>query len=166
MKRYIQGKLYLQLSDIDYLMDNYEIIPDDICDILSAYIMNLDTNIEDDDFIYFTNKRFISYFNELDYIIDYDQYKDLSVADLADIVDKLNTEISQLELIYKNIKDSIRKDILIGRHDDLDKKAKDLTKLARYKQGKINFYIPGEDYEKSKTLKRIKYILTRKKKDE
>lgn len=165
MKRLVEDKLYIQLSDIDYLMNNYEIIPDYISIILDGYIMNIDEHMEDDDFICFIDKRLINYFYELDYIINYDEYKDLSVASIADIVEKLNTEINQLELIYKNIKDSIRKDVLIGRHDDLDKKAKDLTKLARYKQGKINFYIPGEEYHKSKTLKRIKYILTRKKED-
>ena len=118
---------------------------------------------EDDVFICFTNPIDINYLNGVDFITDYDVYKNVSIDILEKIIENLTCRIKQLELRINNstrYNEKIDKEYMLITH-----KACDISNIYLYRMNKINLYIPGEKYEPL-LIKKIKHKIGRGKTDE
>ena len=155
MKKYIQGKLYLQISDIFYLINHGTLLSDEIYNCLLIYSFNIDDNFDITEFVCFGSncmigeknyicipKDDILYLNSLPCIINYDSYKDYSIENITNECNNLACKIKQLELRYNNISDNIIKDILNDKHDNAVHKLQDLKILKLFKEGKLKLDIP------------------------
>ena len=178
MKKYIKDKLYVQISDILHLLKYKESLSDELYNTLSTFAFSLHSRVNIFEFIclgecndesIFSLKLpsyDISFISILDCFTKYDDYKDWTIEALKDEIEKLSYKISQNELICNNITDNIRSNMLAERNNKLVLQMTNLEGLYFYKQGLINYHIPGEKYERPLIIKRLKYIYKSKKKDE
>lgn len=155
MKRYIQGKLYLQISDIFYLIKHRTILSPNMFAKLITFSFNLNENFDRTEFVCFDDKDNsgkdnyiclykddILYLNALPCIVDYDSYKDYSIEDITNEYNSLSCKTKQLELKYNNLPNGAIKSALNAKHDAAVHKLNDLKILKLFKKGLIKLDIP------------------------
>lgn len=77
------SKIYVQVKDILYLLSFKEYEQFILIKMLE-YKIDVNNNIDDNDYLEFTNEEEIKYFQDLEYIIDYNNYSNLTLNELVD----------------------------------------------------------------------------------
>lgn len=98
MKLFRNNKVYVQMNDVMFAMNYSNAIPLVIINQIFTGVVIV-TNDNENDFVSFDDKAAIDYFRKLDFILDYDDYKDLSIEKLD----------AKAEIILKKIKDIVNK---------------------------------------------------------
>ncbi len=113
MKVYIQNTLYIQKKDLSYLLklnlDIPKVLKDNLKRIdLSEENITLDREEkfkqttkpelyeEDKDYIRFTSQAEINYYTNFPWIVDYDEYKDLTLEELMEEAKEINYELRSI----------------------------------------------------------------------
>ncbi len=145
MKLFRNNKVYVQMNDVMFAMNHSDSIPAVVVNQIftGIVIVNDDNRM---DFVNFDDKVAINYFKDLDFIVDYDDYKDLSIEELdakaeiilnkiRNIVDKYNSLSSQ----------KIRENQdLINEYEKLDYVINYLGEIRGIKLGTNHMPIPKE----------------------
>jgi|GEM_PF-2253702 len=145
MKLFRNNKIYVQMNDVMFAMNHSNAIPAVIVNQIFKDVVIV-TNENRMDFVSFDDKVAIDYFRKLDFIVNYDDYKDLSIEELdakaeiilkkiKDIVDKYNN------LSSKKIKENQE---LINEYEKLEYVINYLGEIRGIKLGTNHMDIPGE----------------------
>lgn len=165
MKISSNNNIYIQVIDLLWLNTLNIDMPDIIKRKLFKVSYNLiNGSINNTDFIYFDSNEIIKYFNNLDWIIDYNEVKDLSLIELInysnDIKNKCNNLIKKYnkmnyydKLINSSIKDEI---------NYLNIKWFGIRDYILFKIGIIKYMLPEDILPKKNKHRRIKKIITKK----
>lgn len=164
MKISSNNKIYIQVIDLLWLNTLNIDMPDIIKRKLFKVCYNLiNGSINNTDFIYFDSNEIIKYFNNLDWIIDYNEVKDLSIIELIkysnDIKNRCNNLIKKYnkmnyydKLINTSIKDEI---------NYLNIKWFGIRDYILFKIGIIKYKLPEDILPKKNKHSRIKKIITK-----
>ena len=113
MKAYLQNTLYIQKKDLLYLLKLNLDIPKELKDNLKRINLSeenikldreekfkqtikTETYEENKDYIRFTSKKEIDYYINFPWIIDYDEYKDLTLEELMEEAKEINYELRSI----------------------------------------------------------------------
>ena len=162
MKININNVLYIQRKDLKHLKKQQTNFPRSIS--TKKELENINT-INDKKFLKIDNKQLINYINQVSYILDYDEYINMSEEELSTIARrhyqllleaienynaaKINpkTNLATLEILYKNFL-------------ELKYIKEDSKELYLYKQNKIKILFPNEIDDQ---VERPKNEITKKK---
>ena len=145
MKIVFDNHVYVQKNDIMYLLENDNKNVTALERIALKYKKTIE-NADRYDFIKFKSKIDCNFFNNIDYIIDYNKVKDLSCKELIDMGMSLASERRELASKYNNmdIIDRQRNFYIKIRCKELYYKMYSLGEVLWYKQGRININMPNE----------------------
>lgn len=143
MKVYRNNALYVQKEDVKYVKELGS--KSFIREFIKDRNIDLDT-VNRYDFIKCKNPKERIFFEFQDYILDYDDYKDLSLTDLTKISENMNKS-------YNNIlndleRDNISKEELLDARSELIKiecSYSSIENMILRKKGTLKFNIPGEE---------------------
>lgn len=161
MKISSNNKIYIQVIDLLWLntlnIDMPSIVRKSLFDVSYKLISN---SISNSDFIYFDSNEIIKYFNELDWIIDYNEVKDLSIIELIkysnDIKNRCNSLIrkyNKMNYYDKLINSSIKDEI-----NYLNIKWFGIRDYILFKIGIIKYKLPEDILPKKNKHSRIKRL--------
>ena len=151
MKIITDSCIYVQKSDIDVLKKGFIPIP---LSMYLKYFKDNDINTESDnkyEFIKFDCEEEIEFFKKLNWIIDYDQVKHLSVDELMELGKTLSHESSELAHLYESMNDKEKLDnrSLFIKHELLEHKIHSIEEILwiKFKLIRINMpeHIDGLD---------------------
>lgn len=153
MKIKIGEKVYLQKYEIEYIMRNLNSFPMGVIKEL------LDGKSEDEFFLpmgnleyglnfeyAFDNRDVVEWLMSQDWIIDYDEYAGMAVADLESLAARLDTERYDMMRKFNDEDEEYREKYLNEECDKfsrLDHKAVSFRRMAAFRNGKLNFVFPG-----------------------
>lgn len=137
MKKIINNILFVQRIDLLYLGESHIPVPESI-------YKKIKFNIDDRNkynFVMFNSKEDILFLNSIPWIIDYDEVKDLSEANIQEMIDNnLNERKDLNELMTKNTgAEKLHQYIEI---QSLDLKIQSLRDALWYKKGMTKMNIP------------------------
>ncbi|MBR1413437.1 MAG: hypothetical protein IJ574_02055 [Bacilli bacterium] len=168
MKIVTDKEVYVQKNDIAYLNSTDISIP------VSIYLKTFGENggiINDNnrfEFVKFDDKNEIDFFKNLDWIIDYNEIKDLSIEQLINLGQSL-TEDKNNKAKKFNAMSEEEKEKHMDIVDDcelLDFKIYSLRDIIWYKQGALEFAMPTEEIVKEEQqgsiISKIKRLLLKK----
>lgn len=130
MKRFVtengKEKVFIQVKDLRFI-DSQSRTPNDVKKNIK--LENLNVN-KLDEFFEFTNTDFIEYLKKADFIIDYDEFNNMSYEEICKgfYQNRKNIE-SKIKEIKKDLKK--KKDVTTKRHD--------LDELNHYEQSVLYF---------------------------
>lgn len=144
MKIITDGAAYVQMNDLAFLINSDLTVPTSIyMDVLGdgPLVVN-STNRHD--FYKFEGQSEIDYFAEADFIIDYDEVKDLSDEEIMDFGQNLADLKSRTAKKFNNMPDKEREQNmqLIEQCELLDYKMFSLRDFYLFKQGTIYMNLP------------------------
>ena len=145
MKAKRNNKLYVELNDIFDL----QVLP---IDVINELPEDISTN-----YIVFESEKAINFFDEQEWILDYDVVKDLTEDEIEKILDDLNNKFDTLCKLWLNSSQEYRKNYLensesINQINNLKKQIKAYNKL---KSLKINNAFSFNEVSLNKTLVKI-----------
>ena len=130
MKRFItengKEKVFIQVSDLRFI-DSQSRTPNNVKKNIK--LDNLNVN-KQDEYFEFTNKDFISYLKNADFIIDYDEFNNMSYEDICKGFEQNRKNIDRL---YKEIKKDLKKKL------DVTTKRHNLNELTHYEKSVLEF---------------------------
>jgi hypothetical protein len=94
-----EPKIYVQMKDILYLKKNNIKLPDSVV----KKIDETSTNNDLLSYVGFTGELEISFFNNQDFIIDLNEYKNLGLKEIEERTNKLITLINKIAIKYNNM---------------------------------------------------------------
>ena len=156
-----KDKLYLQISDIIFIFKHELNIPEEVKKDFNdkLKIKNI-SGVEDDPYTFklFTNPSTIEFVNGLEYIMDYNEYKTLSVHDIYEKAYLLQDKKQELALSFNklSLKEREKKQDVVMLCDELDYKIFSLRDLVWFKEGNITMIIPGSKRAKKNEKKLLK----------
>ena len=157
MKINYSNKIYIQVIDLMWLntlnIDMPGIVRKSIFNIGYKLINN---SISNTDFIYFEDNEIIKYFNNLDWIIDYDEVKDLSLYELTVYRNNVKKECNNLIKEYNGMDyyDKLKNWLLRDRINYLNIKWLNVRDFILYRMGIIRYELPeGISKQRRKILK-------------
>jgi len=148
MKLFRNNKVYVQMNDVMFAMNHSNSIPAVVVNQIfkDVVIVTSDNRM---DFVNFDDEVAINYFRKLDFVVDYDDYKDLSIEELDA---KAGVLIEKLGVIANNY-NSLSKEKR-AKHQDLVEEYEKLEYVINYlgeirgiKLGTNNMDIPGESID-------------------
>lgn len=153
MKIITNNKIYVQKKDLAHLLEIVALTnimcPNSIMNNIfnPTLIMNRDEEL---DFVMYEGDEIISFFKELDYIVDYNEIKDLSDIGIVNYVqtlcDSLNPMVEEYNLMLSGQNYKKREELeAFFRINDL--KINDIRNYLMYKHGNLNMNIPIEEIE-------------------
>lgn len=156
-----KDKLYLQISDIIFIFQHELGIPDSVKQDFNGKLRVKTTRGLDDTpytFKMFTDPATIEYVNSLEYLIDYDEYKQLSVHDIYEKAYLLQDKKQELAVSFNklSLKEREKKQDVVKLCDELDFKILSLRDLVWFKEGSISMIIPGSKRAKKNEKKLLK----------
>ena len=157
MKINYSNKIYIQVIDLMWLntlnIDMPSVVRKSIFNISYRLINN---SISNTDFIYFEDNEIIKYFNNLDWIIDYDEVKDLSLYELTVYRNNVKKECNNLIKKYNRMDyyDKLKNWLLRDRINYLNIKWLNIRDFILYRMGIIRYELPeGISKQRRKILK-------------
>lgn len=137
-------KIYVQRKDIKKLLDFERTIPMSIVNKYFSDICSFDLKENDNEFVIFTEQFEIEYFENLDWIIDYREFKDFSDKELLEIESLL---VNEQKAIAKNhnetpIYDNSIRERLLLKHKSYYYKIASLREIIKIKQGELPIPFP------------------------
>jgi len=151
MKVFKDDSVYIQINDLVKLLTLSEEVPNTILEKIN---IDEETIINDNNrfkFIKFDNPDEVTFFRKQDWIIDYDNYKDLPDDGLEKIAHELylNSEhvVNRFNSLLKEEQNSNYGKNMLVEHVKLRHIIHDLRHLSTYKCGDLKLNIPGENSE-------------------
>ena len=151
MKIITEEKAYVQRNDLAYLESSSLPIPVSIFNKVFK-----DKTVIDDrnryEFVEFDDPDEVEYFKEIDWMIDYNDVKDLKEQDFKNLALKISTERNKLLHRYRNMydEDKLKNLDMLERCELLEFKIYSLRDALLFKQGELKFKLPdGVDTPKS-----------------
>ena len=157
MKVNYSNNIYIQVIDLMWLntlnIDMPSVVRKSIFNISYRLINN---SISNTDFICFEDNEIIKYFNNLDWIIDYDEVKDLSLYELTVYRNNVKKECNNLIKKYNRMDyyDKLKNWLLRDRINYLNIKWLNVRDFILYRMGIIRYELPeGISKHRRKILK-------------
>ena len=135
--------VYVQMEDIMYLNQTDIPIPASIyTKVFNGIVIINDSNRFD--FVRFDEEHEIKFFSELEFIIDYDQFKDLNDEQLEKEAQQLVTKAKQIANKWNTMNSNERKHNtnLLQEHENLEYMLKFLCEVYAVKHGKRFMHFP------------------------
>ena len=156
-----KDKLYLQISDIIFIFQHELNLPDSIKEDFNEKLKIKTTRgLEDNPYTFklFTEPETINFVNGLDYIVDYSEYKQLTVPEIYEKAYLLQDKKQELAVSFNklSLKDREKKQDVVSLCDELDFTILSLRDLVWFKEGSISMIIPGSKRAKKNEKKLIK----------
>ena len=156
-----KDKLYLQISDIIFIFQHELNLPDSIKEDFNEKLKIKTTRgLEDNPYTFklFTEPETIEFVNGLDYIVDYSEYKQLSVPEIYEKAYLLQDKKQELAVSFNklSLKDREKKQDVVNLCDELDFTILSLRDLVWFKEGSISMIIPGSKRAKKNEKKLLK----------
>ena len=150
MKIITNDSAYVQKNDIAYLNSFDLPIP---FSIFMKVFGNGVTIINDSnryDFVKFDEKSEIEYFKDLDWMIDYNEVKDLSEDEIIKLAESIGEEQDKIATTFNSMAEEERKNHadMVTKCDLLEFKFYSLRDILWLKQGHISIKLPENDKEK------------------
>lgn len=135
---------YIQKNDLNFLHLS------EVTKTASIYLSVFDwgkTRITDanrNEFYKFEKSEDIEYFKSLDWMVDYDEIKDLSDEELVNMGRAISIEKNKMGVEFNemSIKERMNDSDIALRHKVLDFKMKSLIDVILYKRGELTFEFP------------------------
>lgn len=160
MKIIAENKIFVQKNDIAYLNSTDLDIPASI--ILEVYGKGL-TIIDDSnryEFIKYEQPHEIEFLKNLDFIVDYNEFKDLSENEIIEIAKEIIKKRNELARTFNKMdKNKRKKNInILYECEKLDFKINSIRDIIWFKNGDLNIKLPDETdtIKNEKSLKKIK----------
>ena len=156
-----KDKLYLQISDIIFIFQHELDLPDSVKqDFNDKLKIKTTKGLEDNPYSFklFTEPDTINFVNNLDYIIDYNEYKQLSVPEIYEKAYLLQDKKQELAVSFNklSLKEREKKQDVVNLCDELDFTILSLRDLVWFKEGSISMIIPGSKRAKKNEKKLLK----------
>lgn len=141
-------KVYVQLNDLSYLTHTDLPIP------VSIYMKAIDNNLVTDenkhDFVKFEEAHEIVYFKNLDFIIDYNEYKNMSLDELQAKVIEISVKMLTIATTYNDMssEEKARNQDMLEDHKNLEYMSKNILDLYMAKSDSLNINLPMVEDEK------------------
>lgn len=153
MKIIRDNKIYVQRSDISMVSIDENLKDNDTVN----KILNMGYSYDDKnkyDFVLFTDEDIIEFLRGLDYIVDYDEVKDMSDEDLEGIAKETADERNNVTVRYARLdEENMRKEFKKARNEIslLEYKLISLRDLSLFKNGHLKISLPeGIEYPKKR----------------
>lgn len=146
MKVFRNNKIYVQKNDIMFAFNHSNSIPSVIINQFFKGIVIVDDNNRMD-FVSFEDKAAIDYFSKLDYIINYDDYKNLTVEELDEKLKVLIETIDTIATKHNNLSREKRAknySLVKDECEKLEYVINYLDEIIKIKLGTNHMDIPGE----------------------
>ena len=156
-----KDKLYLQISDIIFIFQHELNLPDSVKEDFNEKLKIKTTRgLEDNPYTFklFTEPETITFVNGLDYIVDYSEYKQLTVPEIYEKAYLLQDKKQELAVSFNklSLKDREKKQDVVNLCDELDFTILSLRDLVWFKEGSISMIIPGSKRAKKNEKKLLK----------
>lgn len=145
MKIFRNNKVYIQKNDIAYLTESDESIPDVIYSKLyggRGVVIIDDSNRYE--FMKFTEHEAIDFFSKQDWIIDYDEVKDLTQSEIDELSNEIAEERDAIAIVYNGMTNAEKKKnlFLLKRREELKYKMMALRDFQLFKLGCLKMKLP------------------------
>lgn len=159
MKIITDNEAFVQFNDLEFLQSTDLAIP---ASIFLKVFGNEITIIDDRNrynFVRFTEAEDIEYFKQLDWMVDYNETKDMSEEELISLIEKTLGEMDSIANEHDSIPASQAKKRceLAKTFSLLEFKVYSLRDILWYKQGHISLNIPEIETSNIRNLK--KYVI-------
>jgi hypothetical protein len=156
-----KDKLYLQISDIIFIFQHELELPESVKqDFNEKLKIKTTRGLEDNPYTFklFTEPETIEFINNLSYIVDYNEYKQLSVPEIYEQAYLLQDKKQELAVSFNklSLKDREKKQDVVDLCDELDFTILSLRDLVWFKEGAISMIIPGSKRAKKTEKKLLK----------
>ena len=145
MKVFKNGKVYVQNEDLILILRSGELMP---TSVLEKFYGNGPVIIDQDnmeDYVEFEETDQVEFFKRLDWIVDYDEVKNLSTEELEKLYDDTKDEMVKIRNKYSDLSqndDCYEKDSI--RFELLGNKLYSLSKIQYFKARKLELALPNE----------------------
>lgn len=155
MKIFRDNCVYVQLEDINYIINRNISCPRNLIHrtIEQGYVFIDEKNKYN--FIGYNEKNIVDFFKGLDFIINYDEIKDLTNEELNDSCQNYINDKEALLEEYNYMSPANKRNIedIISHINDLEYKYYQISKFLLYKKGNDNLVLPkGVDYPKKDNI--------------
>lgn len=146
MKVFKNGKVYVQNEDLILILRSGELMPTSVLEKFygNGPVIIVKDNMED--YVEFEEAEQVEFFKRLDWIVDYDEVKNLSTEELEKLYDDTKDEMVKIADKYRNLSqndnDCYEKDSI--RYELLGNKLYSLSKIQYFKARKLELALPNE----------------------
>lgn len=150
MKMKIDQKVYLQKYDIAFITHELSIIPAGLMNELFKDSRFFIMSDHEDGFVFdcvFEDAETVAWLMEQDWIVDYNQYKDIPPAEIKSICEKFAGEISVSAKNFNSRDEDYRSAHYDECKEELSKmthKLDSIEAMVEYLEGKLNFVFPEQ----------------------
>ena len=158
MKIITNNSAYIQIKDLEKLFNSSLKIPKSI--EYSVYLSSNNTtnSLDKNDFISFNNPSDIEYFNNINWMIDYNKLKDYSLIKLIKLAKKIEREQEKVSKVIDEF--AIIKNYIdpkyFEQYELLDYQLYSLFDIIKYKLKPLQKKLPKEIQKKYKKRKKTK----------
>lgn len=144
MKIFLNDSVYVQKNDIGYLSHTDRAIPASIYTKVFSSGITIINDSNRYEFVKFSEPSEIEFFEQLDLIVNYDDYKDLSKEEIIDAGNKINEERNNIAEIFNAMSDEEkeRNMNLYTKCDELEFKVLSIRDILWYKEGHLKLKMP------------------------
>ncbi len=145
MKVFKNGKVYVQNEDLILILRSGELMPTSVLEKFygNGPVIIVQDNMED--YVEFEETDQVEFFKRLDWIVDYDEVKNLSTEELEKLYDDTKDEMVKIRNKYSDLSqndDCYEKDSI--RFELLGNKLYSLSKIQYFKDRKLELALPNE----------------------
>ena len=145
MKVFKNGKVYVQNEDLILILRSGELMPTSVLEKFygNGPVIIVQDNMED--YVEFEETDQVEFFKRLDWIVDYDEVKNLSTEELEKLYDDTKDEMVKIRNKYSDFcqnDDCYEKDSI--RFELLGNKLYSLSKIQYFKARKLELALPNE----------------------
>lgn len=145
MKVFKNGKVYVQNEDLILILRSGELMPTSVLEKFygNGPVIVVQDNMED--YVEFEETDQVEFFKRLDWIVDYDEVKNLSTEELEKLYDDTKDEMVKIRNKYSDLSqndDCYEKDSI--RFELLGNKLYSLSKIQYFKARKLELALPNE----------------------
>jgi len=145
MKVFKNGKVYVQNEDLILILRSGELMPTSVLEKFygNGPVIIVQDNMED--YVEFEETDQVEFFKRLDWIVDYDEVKNLSLEELEKLYDATKDEMVKIRNKYSDLSqndDCYEKDSI--RFELLGNKLYSLSKIQYFKARKLELALPNE----------------------
>jgi len=145
MKVFKNGKVYVQNEDLILILRSGELMPTSVLEKFygNGPVIIVQDNMED--YVEFEETDQVEFFKRLDWIVDYDEVKNLSTEELEKLYDDTKDEMVKIRNKYSDLSqndDCYEKDSI--RFELLGNKLYSLSKIQYFKARKLELALPNE----------------------
>lgn len=149
MKIITQDAAYVQMYDMMFLHETDIPMPYSIFLKVFGQEITIVNDSNRYDFVKFEEPSEIEYFNDIDWIVDYNSVKDLSKRQIRRLIKKTKEEQKSIAENYNPLpnEEKAKKSEMVSRYDELAYKSYGLNSMLKLKQGRIEMTLPeGIEY--------------------